>query len=234
MPTQPHPSRLRATIVTIAVAATAFAGLVPAATATAASAGSKPAALRPNTHQLITRAVARGEISEAQGALYLSYAFTAPERVPAAYASATPWDGTLPLLELKDTLAGLRAAPAVSAARSLLRGPSFTCPNYSATKPDTKATPHFYLQYKNSTLQGLTINQYASALETTWDTGDHRLRVGEAAEGSRCATPRAGATPCGSSRWAAVSTVTSPARTTPATTPTPRGTTRMPSRRAWC
>ena len=85
-------------------------------------------------------------------------------------SSDTPWDGTLPLLELKDTLAGLEAGPAVSSARSLLRGPSFTCPNYSAAKPNTKSTQHFYIQYKNSTLQGLTINQYASALETTWDT----------------------------------------------------------------
>ena len=47
---------------------------------------------------------------------------------------------------------------------------SFDCSNFHASKPNTKSTAHFYLQYKNASLHGLTVNQYGSALETTWDT----------------------------------------------------------------
>ena len=79
------------------------------------------AAVEPATPDLIASAVDRGEITESQGALFLSYAFTAPEQVPEAYRSSTPWSGTLPLLELKRTLKRLGAEPAAAEARSVLR-----------------------------------------------------------------------------------------------------------------
>jgi hypothetical protein len=128
------------------------------------------AEVEPATPDLIASAVDRSEITEAQGALFLSYAFTAPDQVPEAYRSSTPWSGTLPLLELKRTLKRLGAVPAAAEARSVLRATSFDCSNFRASKPNTKSTAHFYLQYKNSSLQGLTANQYGSALETTWST----------------------------------------------------------------
>jgi hypothetical protein len=128
------------------------------------------AAVEPATPDLIASAVDRGEITEAQGALFLSYAFTAPDQVPEAYRSSTPWSGTLPLLELKRTLKRLGAVPAAAEARSVLRASSFDCSNFHANKPNTKSTAHFYLQYTNSALQGLTVNQYGAALETTWST----------------------------------------------------------------
>ena len=128
------------------------------------------AVVEPATPDLIASAVDRGEITEAQGALFLSYAFTAPNQVPEAYRSSTPWSGTLPLLELKRTLKRLGAVPAAAEARSVLRATSFDCSSFHASRPNTKSTAHFYLQYKNSSLKGLAANQYGSALETTWDT----------------------------------------------------------------
>ena len=124
----------------------------------------------PATPDLIATAVDQGEISEAQGALYLSYAFTAPDQVPAAYQSSTPWSGTLPLLQLQETLETLGQAPAAVEARSALRAASFNCGGFGANKPNSKSTAHFYLQYKRSAVKNLTINAYAAALETTWKT----------------------------------------------------------------
>ena len=126
--------------------------------------------VEPATPDLISSAVDRGEITEAQGALFLSYAFTAPDQVPEAYRSSTPWSGTLPLLELKRTLKRLGAEPAAAEARSVLRATSFDCSNFHASKPNSRSTAHFYLQYQQSSLQGLTVNQYGAALETTWNT----------------------------------------------------------------
>lgn len=128
------------------------------------------AVVEPATPDLIASAVDHGEITEAQGALFLSYAFTAPDQVPEAYRSSTPWSGTLPLLELKRTLKRLGAVPAAAEARSVLRSTSFDCSSFHASKPNTKSTAHFYLQYQKSSLQGLTVSQYGAALETTWDT----------------------------------------------------------------
>ena len=56
---------------------------------------------RPPTPALINRDVANGSITRAQGARYMTYALTASWRVPAAYRSLTPWDGTVPLLQLQ-------------------------------------------------------------------------------------------------------------------------------------
>jgi hypothetical protein len=149
-----------------------IAGLMPAAPSIAASSHSADPASRvaPTTPRLIDAAVRRGEISEAQGALYLSYAFTAPSLVPDAFRSSAPWDGTLPLVELKATLDRLGDAPAAGTARALLRGPSFNCPNFTADKPQQVSTKHFYIQYSRPKLRGLTIGRYAAALEQTWTT----------------------------------------------------------------
>lgn len=171
-----RPARVRATIVAIAMAATVFSGLVPVRASGGSSAGGTERAsvhaMRATTYQLIARAVARGEITEPQGALYLSYAFTSPDQVPSRFRSATPWDGTLALLELQDTLADLDGGAIASEARRALRGPSFDCPSLFGQplpdQPQQRATKHFYIQYRNSSLRGLTIKQYAAALERTW------------------------------------------------------------------
>ena len=139
-----------------------------AAIGSPALAESARAGLAPATPELIDRAVRRGEISEARGALYLTWALSSPRRLPKAYVSQTPWSGTLPLLRLRERLPALGDSPAAVAARTALRGQSFYCPGTRGSLPQTKSTAHFYIQYKASTLQGLSIGSYAGALETTW------------------------------------------------------------------
>ena len=62
----------------------------------------------PATPDLIQRDADAGRLNETQAARYLLWAFTAPGRVPAAYRSPTPWDGTLPLLHLRQVAPSLR------------------------------------------------------------------------------------------------------------------------------
>jgi hypothetical protein len=138
----------------------------------APTAAAEPArrGLAPATPELIDRAVHRGEISEARGALYLTWALTSPRRLPDAYVSRTPWSGTLPLLRLRERLLTLGRSPAAVAARTALRGQSFDCPGTRGRLPQTRATANFYIQYRSSALRGLSIRQYAGALETSWKT----------------------------------------------------------------
>jgi len=131
-------------------------------------AGRAGAGLARTTPELIDRAVRRGEISEARGALYLIWALSSPARLPDVYVSETPWSGTLPLLELRDRVPALGDSPAAGLARSALRGRTFDCPGTRGSLPQTKATNNFYIQYKRSALKGLSIAKYAGALETTW------------------------------------------------------------------
>lgn len=156
---------LASLIVTLALAAS----VAPRA-AIASSADPARPGLPPSTPELIERDVRRGELSEARGALYLTWAFTAPARLPDPYASDTPWSGTLPLLRLREQLPSLGDAPAAETARRALRGPSFACPGTSGSLPQTKSTSHFYVQYKASALQALSIGAYTTALETAWKT----------------------------------------------------------------
>ncbi len=124
--------------------------------------------LSPATPELIDRAIRRGEISEARGALYLTWALGSPQRLPETYVSETPWSGTLPLLRLRERLSSLVPAPAAVAARRALRGPTFDCPGTRGSLPQAKSTANFYIQYKGSALQGLSIGTYAGALESAW------------------------------------------------------------------
>ena len=153
--------------------------------------------MRATTYQLIARAVARGEISEAQGALYLSYAFTGPDRVPSRFRSATPWDGTLALLELQDTLADLDGVRSPAGRDVPLRGPSFDCPSLFGQplpdQPQQRRPSTSTSSTANSSLRGLTIKQYAAALERTWAV-EITDSAGPARRGTR-AGPRKGRYP---------------------------------------
>ena len=142
--------------------------LLPSSVAAAGSA--EVAGPQPATPELIDRDVRRGVITPAQGALFLTWALTAPARLPETYVSDTPWSGTLPLLRLRERLPALGDAPAALAARAALRGATFSCPGTSGSLPDVRSTKHFYLQFRASALQSLSIRRYASALETAWAT----------------------------------------------------------------
>jgi hypothetical protein len=146
------------------------ASLVPSSVAASGPAEVARPGLPPATPELIDRDVHRGAITPAQGALFLTWALTAPARLPEAYVSDTPWSGTLPLLRLRERLPALGDAPAALAARATLRGTTFSCPGTSGSLPNVRSTKHFYLQFKASALRSLSIRQYASALETAWAT----------------------------------------------------------------
>lgn len=133
-----------------------------------ATGASRTPRIRPATPELIERAVRRGDISDAQGALFLSWAFTAPERVPDAFVSDTPWSGTLPLLHLRERLATMDRSPVARAARSALRAGTFACPGTSGSLPNRVSSAHFYIQHRGAA--GLRVARYASALETAWAT----------------------------------------------------------------
>jgi len=132
------------------------------------NAGRVRVGLAPTTPELIDRAVRRGEISEARGALYLTWALSSPTRLPEAYVSLTPWSGTLPLLQLHERLPALGHSPVAAAARRALRGRTFDCPGTRGSLPQSRATNNFYIQYKRSALRGLSISKYAGALERAW------------------------------------------------------------------
>ncbi|MGH2554441.1 MAG: hypothetical protein ACRDHO_01825, partial [Actinomycetota bacterium] len=124
------------------------------------------------TPELIERAVEVGSIDRETGTLYLAYALFDYERLPAAYRSEVPWDGTLPLLELKQRARTMDPGPERREVRSLLGtagGPLDSCG--TSTAPNTFDTPHFHIHYTNGAIGGgLTINDYATALESAWAT----------------------------------------------------------------
>lgn len=164
-----HRARRSITVTVTFAVLVATASILPWQAAAADPAPAR-ARMHPATPELIERAARRGEISEAQAAIYLTWAFTAPDEVPEAYVSETPWSGTLPLLRLRERVAALGDSPTALAARSELRGATFACPGTSGSLPNRRSSAHFHIQYKPSALQGLTIARYASALETTWAT----------------------------------------------------------------
>ena len=64
-----------------------------------------------------------------------------------------------------------------------LRATSFDCSSFHANKPNTKSTAHFYLQYTNSSLQGLTVEPVRCGARNHVEHGDRRLRMGPPPEG---------------------------------------------------
>src|SRR5919106_4024475 len=92
----------------IALVATLFASLsmVPVEAAPA------PAAVplgELSTPELLNRAVARGRLDRPTADRYLALAFSDHRRLPDRFVSDVPWDGTLPLLKLRERLARMPA-----------------------------------------------------------------------------------------------------------------------------
>jgi hypothetical protein len=123
------------------------------------------------TPDLIRRDVAAGRISATQGARYLSWAFTAPDRIPAAYRSTAPWDGTAALLQLRQLLPTLPSGPLARQVRGDVgRLATFPCRDASSPLPNRATTKHFFLEFNHTMLKGLGVGGYTSALEKTWST----------------------------------------------------------------
>lgn len=123
------------------------------------------AAQEPSTAGLIDQAAESGEIDSETAALYMAYALTNDPALPAEYRSDTPWDGTLPLLWLRETVNTLPPGRTQEDIAAMLAG---VCDTESTALANTHTTTHFYIEY-GSISGGLTINSYAVSLETTWD-----------------------------------------------------------------
>lgn len=138
----------------------------PMDTSTGPTSRSTPAPTTPlNTPQKIEAAQMTGRISPDEAALYLAYALRDYHRLPAEYLSNVPWDGTLPLLQLQQTLkTAAFPSQTIATIEALL---SNTCDTNSATLPNTSSTSHFYIEY-DAISGGLAIADYITSLETAW------------------------------------------------------------------
>src|SRR4051794_2764168 len=133
----------------------------------AAAAASPPS----TTPELLDEAVDAHRIDRPRADVYLAAAFGAPDRVPARYRSRAPWDGTVPLLELRRRLRAARPSRLRSAARELVAASTgSTCSGSTSALPDSLQSAHFYVQYDAATVgTGLAIGDYVASLEGAWD-----------------------------------------------------------------
>lgn len=179
-----RPARARATAIVLGVRRFAILLLVAAlsaalaAPAAAAPLVDGPSALpEPPTPELIDRAQERGAISLERATLLRVYALTGDERLPDAYESDAPFDGTPLLIQAREDLVRMDAGPARREVAAALRAPP---PDPNLTNcdvlsirvlPSSRVTDHFYIQYDPTTLEGsLTIDDYAASLELAWNT----------------------------------------------------------------
>ena len=127
---------------------------------------------RPTTPELIDRAYARGAITGDQRLTYLIEAVRDPGGLPAWLLGRGGWSATMVLREInqaRQALAGGRAAfsPALRAA---LAAPTPQAATVCDTEDgaNTLNTTHFHIVYDS--INTLTAQQYASALEETFST----------------------------------------------------------------
>jgi hypothetical protein len=120
---------------------------------------------RLSTPALIEAARHRGEIGRAQADLFLARAL-GPRwgLVPDRFRSEVPWDGTLPLLHLRDRVANMAPGPGRSAiVEELSSGAAGSC-GAATGGTNTFASTYFSIDYQ-TIRAGLTINSYATSLD---------------------------------------------------------------------
>jgi hypothetical protein len=118
----------------------AVPALVPGRAEAAPPAGAGRAA----TPELLDAAVARGEIDRVSADLHLAEMFAGRDRaakVPARFQSDVPWDGTLPLLRLRQRLATQPEGPTKARIEAAL-AVATTCDDQSATLANETTTAH--------------------------------------------------------------------------------------------
>ena len=108
--------------------------------------------------------MARGEIDQETADLYLAYALLDYDSLPEQYRSDAPWDGTIPLLELRERTAAMQASAIRARVEALLTG---ICSTSTGSLPNVHNSTHFHIEY-DTIGGGLTINSYANSLETAW------------------------------------------------------------------
>ena len=186
-------------------AAIAVAGaLVALATPSPASGQlAQPQALpeRPSP-ELIERAQKAGRIDRDRANLYRVYALEGDPRLPDAYESDAPYDGTFELLEARRALARMQPGAERQAVAAALRVPPdpnmTTCDSLSvAPLPDSAETAHFYIQYNEAALEpSLDIEDYRQSLETAWLTEVDSFRWAAPPDTALGARSRAASTTC--------------------------------------
>jgi hypothetical protein len=117
-----------------------------------------------STPALLAEAVASGELTQAQADLYLAYALTDYARVPEKYQSPVPWDGTLPLLHVRERAWQMEAS---LTKLQIMEAINATCDTSTSTLPTTTSSTHYYVEY-GTIGGGLSINVYTTSLEAAW------------------------------------------------------------------
>ena len=116
------------------------------------------------TPLVLERAVARGELDRATADLYLALSLTPDYRkVPAAFRSDVPWEGTPWLLRLRDRVAEMPRGPRRAAVRHAL-APTDNCDG--VTGPMTTDSAQFHIHH--SPLTNPPIANYATSLDAAW------------------------------------------------------------------
>jgi hypothetical protein len=122
-----------------------------------------------STPELLERAVERRRVNRATADLYLAYALADHRKVPDRFVSDVPWDGTLPLLRLRERLLRMAPGPERRAIRSVIV--QATCDTSVAPLPDIdQSSPFFYIEYDDPIGGGLTIDDYRGSLDDAWTT----------------------------------------------------------------
>lgn len=127
------------------------------------------ATVRLSTPQLLEQALANGEISADEEALYLAYALYEPQSLPARFQSTVGWRGTRYVQALQSYFQNLNAAATSAVQQELarLQGLAATvCDNQDGANNIDSTNFHFNYDTING---GLTINDYITSLETTFD-----------------------------------------------------------------
>jgi len=124
---------------------------------------------KPPTPDLIDRAEQGGQLDRSKADLYRAYAIAAPERLPAAFRSAAPWEGTLTLLQVRRDLPRLRESARKEIQALLAPQPSGeSCSNASGSQAGVQDTTHFHITY-DGVGAGLNVAGYAASLEQSWE-----------------------------------------------------------------
>ena len=145
-------------------------GLIPLVCAGALLAAPATALAKPATPELIDQAEKAGQVDLAHADLYRAYAVGAPDRLPAAFRSAAPWDGTPVLLRVRRDLPRMRRTDRTKIQEVLGAAPSGpACDTESQSQTNALSQGHFHITY-DGVDAGLTVADYAASLERSWNT----------------------------------------------------------------
>jgi hypothetical protein len=123
-----------------------------------------PPARALSTPDLLDRAVKRGRLHRSTADLFLAFALGDHGRLPDRFVSDVPWDGTLPLLRLREQLERMPPAPARAELAAALDPVACDSP---PPEPDVNST-YFHIHHDDIG-GGLDINDYMASLDKAWE-----------------------------------------------------------------